>query len=112
MTDTALKVEPPTYQLCVRKLGAKYDKHKPIFHPEQIVVDPERAASLPIEPKGFQKVTGTWRAVAAEADRLNALQTQSDFLDYFYFPEAMPVDFDRTHCRMCMRIAIREASED
>jgi len=112
MTDTKTKVEPPTYELCVRKLGATFDRTKPVFHPEQIMIDPKRAAELPIVPKGFEPIRGTWSVVYTEAERRNQLQTQSGFLDYFYFPETIPVDFDRTHCRMCMRTAIREASED
>jgi len=64
----------------------------------------------PDQPKGFKPLEGDHPTVATEADRLNRVQGQSR-PHYFFFPEVAG-DFDRLHCDMCKRIAIREASED
>jgi hypothetical protein len=85
MTGTA---EPLTFELCVRK-------------------NPTASKHLPDTPAGFTKITGSWPTVSAEANRRNALTAA-----YFYFPEATPVDWDRTHCDMCKRMAIHQALED
>ena len=80
---------PLQFELCVRK-KENASKH------------------LPIVPNDFKPgLRGSHPAVAKEADRLNARNGA-----YFYFPETVPADWDRTHCDACKRIAVSEALAD
>lgn len=49
--------------------------------------DTDRARRLAARPHGFQPLRGSYKEVAAEATRLNAVQQRAGFLDYLYFPE-------------------------
>lgn len=81
-------VQPLTFELCVRK-------------------NPGASRSMPDIPAGFGKITGSWPAVAAEADKRNKVSVA-----YFYFPEATPADWNRTHCDACKRLAAQQALND
>lgn len=81
------------FELCVRKTSAA-------------------TKDMPDKPNGFKPLRGSAPAVTAEANRLNAVQNGLAQPYYFFFPEATPVDYDRLHCAMCKRVAVREAAAD
>lgn len=53
----------------------------------RFVEDAERLADLPLRPRDFRPMYGTYAQVSAEAGRRNAFQTRSGFIDYLYAPE-------------------------
>lgn len=53
----------------------------------RFVEDKERFADLPLRPRDFRPMYGSYSQVSAEANRRNAFQTRSGFIDYLYAPE-------------------------
>lgn len=103
------KTAPLEFELGYHLIGADHNKRAGKFAPDEFTANPERRKTLPIVPPGFTQVRGDWPTVSKEADRLNDTQMKSGILDYFFYPEATPTDYDRSHCAMCRRIAAREA---
>ena len=64
---------------------------------------------LPDAPRGFKTIRGDWPTVTRRANELNALQKRIQKPMYFFYPETVPADWNRTHCDVCKRIAAREA---
>lgn len=59
-----------------------------------------RFNDLPDRPKNFKPIRGTYAQVSEAANRLNAVQENSGFLDYVYSPDPsgpMPVGYDSLH---------------
>jgi hypothetical protein len=97
-------ITPLKFELRHRTEAYSYNKVTGVY-----TRDRDADAGLPEVPPGFTPMYGTWEEVAAEADRLNAVQTRASYLHHFFFPEAVPAEIDSTHCAACRRIAVKEA---
>ncbi|GAA5198689.1 hypothetical protein [Microbacterium jejuense] len=103
--------KPLEFELRYHMVASTHNRKAAKFTEQEFTHDPERVKVLPIIPPGFVPVKGDWPTVNREANRLNDAQLNSGILDYFFFPEATPADWNRTHCPACKRNAAREMDE-
>ncbi len=74
-------VEPLLFELTFRRECYRVEAGP------KLVRLPERDAEVPERPSWFMPLRGFHGQVHAEAARLNKMQEQSGFLDYFFFPD-------------------------
>lgn len=72
----------------------------------------DAAADLPARPPGFTPMTGTYKAVAERAVKLNDVQKGLPKANYIFFADTVGPESNPVHCDICKRIAINEAWHD
>lgn len=107
MTTALPPVKPLIFHLKYRKIAAPYQRPKvgqQWDKEEYGERDQARYDSLPETPPGFLLSNGYFPVVSSRADFLNLQQQRAGFVDYSFWPEAVPTEPDPNHCEICKHI--------